>query len=175
MSSRRKRLNPASPRRGAGRQTRAPRRSPTARGMSAAPAFPQRSGAALPNFKTLSVEVELHVHAAMDPLGARPSAEDVGRRASLALMRLGCAGMCPDVAGLRTVAGKTGVVGHRLLVLGAGRIVLGQGAPVRREGGEAKRNRCGARGHRVSFGASRPCASTPRQRSSTSRRRFQRR
>jgi len=95
----------------------------------------------------------------MDPLGARLPAEPASRRAGLALLGLGRRRMRPDVARLRTVAGKTGVVGHRLLVLGAGRIVLGERAPSRRQGGEAKRNRCGAHGHRVSFGASRPCAS----------------
>jgi hypothetical protein len=92
----------------------------------------------------------------MDALDVWPAAEAGRRRASLAskgpilpgAFRLRCAGMRPDIVRLGSVPGKTGVVGHRLLVLGAGWIVFRQGAPCRRQVGEAKSNRCGARIHR---------------------------
>jgi hypothetical protein len=89
--------------------------------------FPQRPGAALTGLKRCSADVELHVHAPVSALGVRPAAESGSRRAGVASW--GRAGMRPDVARLRAVSGKTGVVGHRLLVLRAGRIVFGEGAP----------------------------------------------
>jgi hypothetical protein len=89
--------------------------------------FPQRPGAALTGLKRCSAEVELHVHAPMSALGVRPAAESGSRRAGVASWGRG--GMRPDVARLRPVSGKTGVVGHRLLVLRAGRIVFREGAP----------------------------------------------
>ena len=94
------------------------------------------------------------MHTAMDALGMRPAAETGRRRVGLAFIgptlsgafRLYRARMRSGGVGLRSVPSKTGVVGHRILILGAGRIVFGHGAPGRRQGGQAKRNCCGARG-----------------------------
>jgi len=119
--------------------------------------FPQARAPRSQIFGSRSLDAKLHMHPPVDAPGVWPAAEACRRRSKITLVTpilpgwpsLGCARMGADLdIRLGPVSGETGVVGHRLLILGARRIVLGLDARGRRQSGEAKRNRCGAPGHR---------------------------
>ena len=137
---------------------RGPRVDLPPRGItSAAPALFRRPRRRARRFDChRSPDVEFHVDAPMDTVGTRPAAEAGHLSMRLALigpttccsLRLCPAGMRSGRVRFRSVPSQTGVIGHRLLILGAGWVVFGKRAPGWREGDHEKRKGCGASGHR---------------------------